>query len=75
MPKKEILDFKAASRLEQVRDKRSKQMEDRKHRVGRCPDSGSSRESAWIEFSGTTGVRQGVQASVRMFCMRALPDK
>jgi hypothetical protein len=34
MTKKEILDFKPAPRLEQVGDKRPKQMEDRKHRIG-----------------------------------------
>ena len=31
MPKKEILGFKPAARLEQIGDKRSKQLEDRKH--------------------------------------------
>jgi hypothetical protein len=55
MPKKEILDFKPAPRLEQVSDKRPKQMEHGKHRGGRCPDSPSTRESARIEFSGMTG--------------------
>ena len=34
MPKKEILDFKPAPRLEQVDDKHPKQMEEGKHRVG-----------------------------------------
>jgi hypothetical protein len=34
MPKKEILDLKPAPRLEQVGDKRPKQMEHRKHRGG-----------------------------------------
>ena len=34
MPEKEILDFKLAPRLEQVGDKRAKQMEGCKHRVG-----------------------------------------
>ena len=34
MPKKEVLDFKPAPRLEQVGDNTSKQMEDRKHRTG-----------------------------------------
>ena len=34
MPKKEILGFKPAPRLEQIGDKRPKQMEYRKHRVG-----------------------------------------
>jgi hypothetical protein len=33
MTKIEILDFKPAPRLEQVGDKRRKQMEDRKHRI------------------------------------------
>jgi hypothetical protein len=33
MLKKEILDFKPASRPEQVGDKRSKQREDRRHRI------------------------------------------
>jgi len=41
---KEILDFKPAPRPEKVGDE--KQMEDRKHRIGRCADSASSRESA-----------------------------
>jgi hypothetical protein len=34
MPEKEVLDFKPAPRLEQVGDKRPKQLEDRKHRTG-----------------------------------------
>jgi hypothetical protein len=34
MPKKEILEFKWALRLEQVGDKRPKQMEHDNHRVG-----------------------------------------
>ena len=34
MPKKEVLDFKPAPRLEQVGDIRSKQVDDHKHRVG-----------------------------------------
>jgi hypothetical protein len=34
MPKKEILDFKPASRLEQVGDKRPEQLKKRKHRAG-----------------------------------------
>jgi hypothetical protein len=34
MPKKQILDLKPARRLKQVGDKRPKQMEDAKHRVG-----------------------------------------
>jgi hypothetical protein len=34
MPKKQVLDFKPAPRLEQVGDGRSKQMEDGTHRVG-----------------------------------------
>jgi hypothetical protein len=33
MPKKEILEFKSAPRLEQVGDKRPKHMEHRNHRV------------------------------------------
>jgi hypothetical protein len=36
---KEILDFKPAPRLEQIADKRPKQIEDRAHRVGSCADS------------------------------------
>ena len=34
MTKKEVLDFKPAPRLEQVGDIRSKQVDDRKHRIG-----------------------------------------
>jgi hypothetical protein len=34
MPKKEILEFKSAPRLEQVGHNRPKQMEHRNHRVG-----------------------------------------
>jgi hypothetical protein len=34
MPKKEVLDFKLALRLEQVDERRPKQVEDGKHRVG-----------------------------------------
>jgi hypothetical protein len=53
MPKKEVLDFKPAPRPEQVDDKRPKQMEDRKHRLGGCADSASSRESVRMRFLGT----------------------
>jgi hypothetical protein len=56
MPKKEILHFKPAPRLEQIDDKRPKQMEDRKHRSRGCPDSASSRESVRMRFLGTTGL-------------------
>jgi len=56
MSKKKVLDFKPAPRLEQIDDKRPKQMEDRKHRSRGCPDSPSSRESARMGFSGTTRV-------------------
>jgi hypothetical protein len=52
----EVLDFKPAPRLEQVDDKRSKQMEDRKHRRGRCADSASPRESVRMRFLGKTRV-------------------
>ena len=34
MPKKEVLDFKPAPRLEQVGNKRPEKMEDGKHRCG-----------------------------------------
>jgi hypothetical protein len=34
MPKKQVLDFKPAPRLEKVGDGRSEQTEDGKHRVG-----------------------------------------
>jgi hypothetical protein len=54
MSKKKVLDFKPAPRLEKIDDKRPKQMEDRKHRIGGCADSASSRESARMGFSGTT---------------------
>jgi hypothetical protein len=55
MTQKEVLNFKPAPRLEQIDDKCSKQVDDRKHRIGRCADSPSQRESYRIEFSGTTG--------------------
>ena len=55
MTQKEVLDFKPAPRLERIGDKRRKQADDRKHRIERCADSASPRESRWIEFSGTTG--------------------
>jgi ribosomal protein S7 len=55
MPKKEVLDFNPAPRPEQVDDKRPKQMEDRKHRLGGCADSASPRESVRMRFLGTTG--------------------
>jgi hypothetical protein len=48
MSEKEILDFKPAPRLEQVADKRPKQIEDRTHRVGSCADSALSDESVRI---------------------------
>jgi hypothetical protein len=54
MTKKEVLDLKPAPRLEQIGDKCSKQVHDRKHRIGRWSDSPSQRESYRIEFSGTT---------------------
>jgi hypothetical protein len=54
MPKKKVLDFKSAPRPEQVEDHRPKQMEDRKHRLGGCADSASSRESVRMRFLGTT---------------------
>jgi hypothetical protein len=54
MPKKKVLSFKSSPRLEQVGDNRPKQMKDRKHRIERCADSASSRESARMDFSGTT---------------------
>jgi len=50
MSKKKVLDFKPAPRLEQIDDKRPKQMEDRKHRRGGCADSASSRESVRMRF-------------------------
>jgi len=59
MPEKEVLDFKPASRPEQVDDKRPKQMEDRKHRRGGCADSASPRESVRMRFLGTTGLDVG----------------
>jgi hypothetical protein len=34
MTQKEVLDFKPAMRLEQIGDKRPKQADDRKHRIG-----------------------------------------
>jgi len=34
MTQKEVLKFKPASRLEQIGDKSSKQVDDRKHRIG-----------------------------------------
>jgi hypothetical protein len=45
--------FKPAPRLEQIGDKCSKQVDDRKHRIG-WSDSPLQRESYRIEFSGTT---------------------
>ena len=46
MSKKKVLSFKPPPRFEQVGDNRTKQMKDRKHRIQRCADSVSSRESA-----------------------------
>jgi transposase InsO family protein len=54
MAEKEILDFEPAPRLEQVGDKRPKQLKECKHRAAWCADSASSRESMWMGFSGTT---------------------
>jgi hypothetical protein len=76
MSKKEILNFKPTSRLEQIGAKRPKQMEDGKHRVGRCADSTLSRESrmdgifgndrmcvAWIPSEiGTIASRVGLRS-------------
>jgi hypothetical protein len=48
MSEKEILDFKLAPRLEQIADKRPKQIEDRTHRVGSCADSPHAHQSVRI---------------------------
>jgi hypothetical protein len=37
MTQKEVLNFKPAPRLEQIGDKRSKQVNDREHRIGMMP--------------------------------------
>jgi hypothetical protein len=55
MTQKEVLNFKPAPRLEQIGDKCSKQVDDRKHRIGWWSDSPSQREPYRIEFSGTAG--------------------
>jgi hypothetical protein len=54
MTKKEVLNFKPVSRLEQVGDIRSKQVDDHKHRIGWCADSALPSESGRMEFSGIT---------------------
>jgi len=56
MTQKEVLNFKPAPRLEEIGDKCSKQVHDRKHRIGGCADSVSPCESRRIEFSGMTGI-------------------
>jgi hypothetical protein len=56
MTQKKVLDFKPAWWLEQIGYEGSKQVDDRKHRIGWCADSASPRESAGMEFSGTTGI-------------------
>jgi len=48
MTQKEVLNFKPAPRLEQIRDKCSKQVDNPNHRIGRCSDSPSPRES-WLD--------------------------
>jgi hypothetical protein len=59
MSKKKVLSFKPPPRFEQVGDNRPKQMKDSKHRIERCADSVSSRESARMDFSGTTAAVGG----------------
>jgi hypothetical protein len=54
VPKKKVLDFELPPRLEQAGDEGPEQMEDGKHHAGSCYESSRSRESAWMEFSGTT---------------------
>jgi hypothetical protein len=45
MPEKEVLDFKPAPRLEQIDDKRPKQMEDRKQAACPVPSKLSAADS------------------------------
>jgi hypothetical protein len=52
MTEKQVLGFKPAARLEQVDQKHSKQMQDRKHRVQRCDDSALRCESTPDEIFG-----------------------
>jgi hypothetical protein len=56
MSKKEILDLKPASRLEQVSEKRSKEAEQARHRAGSCPDSALPRESQTDGIFGNDSV-------------------
>src|SRR5262245_23108024 len=56
MTQKEVLNFKRASRLEQIRDKCPKQVDDRKHRIDDALILGHRANLGWIEFSGMTGV-------------------
>jgi hypothetical protein len=50
MTEKQVLRFKPAPRLEQIGDISSKQVDDRKHRIGYCADSASPRESTGRTF-------------------------
>jgi hypothetical protein len=50
MTKKEVLDLKPAPRLEQIRDKCSNQVDDRKHRIGWWSDSPSQRDPTRSNF-------------------------
>ena len=56
MPKKEVLDFKPAPRPEQVDDKRPKQVEDRKHRLGGCADSAHRANPSGCDFLERQGL-------------------
>jgi hypothetical protein len=68
MTEKQVLRFKPAPRLEQIGDISSKQVDDRKHRIGYCVDSASPRESTGRTFRERQGARSlswtaGVQKS------------
>ena len=55
MPKEEVLNFKPTARLEQIGDIHSEQMDDRKSSFRMMRGFSLTRESDWMEFSGTTG--------------------
>ena len=56
MTQKEVLNFKLALRLEQIRDKCPKQVDDHKHCIDDALILVHRANLGWIEFSGMTGV-------------------
>jgi hypothetical protein len=74
LTEKKVLDFKLAPRLEQVGDENANQLEEIEHRILMMPDSVSTPEAEWIEFSGTTGRASPTYSATWSGHRRASPD-